>query len=379
MELIFLCYNNIGDNMENKTFKEKILLITYAIVLFVFLLNYQWIVNIFKYLWNILTPLIYGAIFAFILNVLVSALEKTVLKKMKKGKRFYSISLSMLIVLSIISIIVYMLIPQIKDAGSIFVNNLPKYKENVYDLGTKWGISEEVLDAIDFENVDISKSLSKYLYNHSDSAIPMLLGYASSALGVFANVILGLIFAFYLLGEKENLSRQFKKIFKKIFKPKVYNKTLDILELTNDRFSNFVKVQVVEACILGTLCFIGMLLLQLPYAAPISVIIGVSALIPIIGSLIGGTVGVFLIFMVNPVKSLIFLIFYLTLQQIETNVIYPRVVGTKISLPGIWVLVAVTIGGAVGGVLGMLIGVPACSVVYTLLKEYVNGKKETSK
>ena len=365
--------------MENKTFKEKILLITYAIVLFVFLLNYQWIVNIFKYLWNILTPLIYGAIFAFILNVLVSALEKTVLKKMKKGKRFYSISLSMLIVLSIISIIVYMLIPQIKDAGSIFVNNLPKYKENVYDLGTKWGISEEVLDAIDFENVDISKSLSKYLYNHSDSAIPMLLGYASSALGVFANVILGLIFAFYLLGEKENLSRQFKKIFKKTFKPKVYNKTLDILELTNDRFSNFVKVQVVEACILGTLCFIGMLLLQLPYAAPISVIIGVSALIPIIGSLIGGTVGVFLIFMVNPVKSLIFLIFYLTLQQIETNVIYPRVVGTKISLPGIWVLVAVTIGGAVGGVLGMLIGVPACSVVYTLLKEYVNGKKETSK
>ncbi len=365
--------------MDKGTFKQKMLLLTYGIVLFVFLLNYNWIVNIIKYIWNVCTPFIYGGIIAFILNVLVNTFEKVLFNKMKKGKRFASITLSIVVVLSILSILMGILIPQIKDAGKIFVDNLPEYKETVYNLGTKWGLSEEVLDVIDFENVDLSKEVSKYLYKHHDNAIPMIFGYASSVMGVFANVVVGLIFAIYLLATKESLSRQIKKLLKKISKKNVYDRTLYIANLTNDRFTNYVKVQVTEACILGLLCFIGMLIFRLPYAAPISVIIGFTALIPIFGSLIGGGVGVFLIFMISPVKSLIFLVFYLILQQVETNAIYPRVVGGKISLPGIWVLVAVTIGGAIGGVLGMLIGVPACSVIYQLIKEYVNGKKETSK
>ncbi len=363
----------------DKKLKEKLLIITYAIVLFVFLLNYKWIGNILKYLWNILTPLIYGGIFAFILNVLINSFENSFLRKVKKGKRLISIVLSLLCVFSLISILIGLLIPQIKDAGTIFMDNLPRYKENIYDLGTKWGLSEEVLEVIDFENVDLSKEVSRYLYRHSDNALPVLLGYASSIFGVITNIIVGLIFSIYLLASKENLSRQIKKLLKKISKKDVYDRTLEIANLTHDRFSSYVKVQVTEACILGFLCFIGMIILGLPYAAPISVIIGFTALIPIFGSLIGGAVGVFLIFMINPIKSLIFLIFYLILQQVETNGIYPKVVGDKINLPSIWVLVAVTIGGAVGGVLGMLIGVPTCSVVYTLIKEYVNGKKETSK
>jgi len=365
--------------MDKKIFKDRLLLITYAILLFVFLLNYTWIISIFKYLIHILTPFIYGGIIAFILNVLVNSLEKSIFAKMKKGKRFCSIAISFLVVLSIISIMMGILIPQIKDAGEIFVNNLPEYKETVYNLGNKLGLSEELLDVLDFENVDISKEISNYVYRHSDSALPTLLGYASSVMGVIANVIVGFIFAIYLLATKETLSKQIKKLLRKICKPDHYERILKIGYLSNDRFTNYVKVQVIEACILGTLCFIGMLILRLPYAAPISVIIGFTALIPIFGSLVGGTIGTFLIFMINPVKALIFLVYYLILQQVETNAIYPRVVGGKISLPGIWVLVAVTIGGSVGGVLGMLIGVPACSVVYQLLKEYVNDKKETSK
>ncbi|MBQ4030235.1 MAG: AI-2E family transporter [Bacilli bacterium] len=365
--------------MEKKTFKEKILLITYAIVLFVFLMNYHWVVNVFKYLWKILTPFIMGGIIAFIVNVLVNLIEKNLLFKMKKGKRACSIILSLLIIFSILSILVGILVPQIKGAGKIFVDNLPKYKETVYNLGTKWGLSEEVLDVIDFENVDISKEVSKYLYRHSDSALPIIFGYASSVMGVIGNIVVGIIFAIYLLSTKESLSRQIKKLLKKICKKDKYDRILEIASLTNDRFTNYVKIQVTEACILGILCFIGMLILRLPYAAPISVIIGFTALIPIFGSLIGGAVGVFLIFMVNPVKAIIFLVFYLILQQVETNGIYPKVVGDKINLPGIWVLVAVSLGGTIWGVLGMLIGVPTCSVIYQLLKEYVNGKKETSK
>ena len=363
----------------DKKIKEKILIITYAIVLFVFLLNYNWIGNILKYIWNVCTPLIYGGIFAFILNVLVNCFENSFLKKVKKGKRVISIVLSLLCVFSLLSILIGILIPQIKDAGTIFMENLPEYKETVYDLGTKWGLSEEVLDVLDFENVDLSKEISRYLYKHSDSALPVILGYASSIFGVIGNIVVGLIFAIYLLFSKETLSRQLKKLLKKVSKKEAYDRVLEIASLTNDRFSSYVKVQVTEACILGFLCFIGMMIIGLPYAAPISVIIGFTALIPIFGSLIGGAIGVFLIFMINPVKSLIFLIFYLILQQVETNGIYPKVVGDKISLPGIWVLVAVTIGGTVGGVFGMLIGVPTCSVIYTLIKDYVNGKKETSK
>ena len=365
--------------METKTFKEKLLLITYAVILFVFLMNYHWIVNIFKYLWNILTPFIIGGIFAFIVNVLVNVLEKNLLFKMKKGKRLCSIVLSLLLIFSILTILVGILVPQIKDAGKIFVDNLPEYKETVYNLGTKWGLSEEVLDVLDFEDVDISKEVSRYLYKHSDSALPIIFGYASSVMGIIGSIVVGLIFAIYLLATKESLCRQIKKLLKKICKKEVYDKILEIASLTNDRFTNYVKIQVTEACILGLLCFIGMMILRLPYAAPISVIIGFTALIPIFGSLIGGAVGVFLIFMVSPVKALIFLIFYLILQQVETNGIYPKVVGGKINLPGIWVLVAVSLGGAIGGVLGMLIGVPTCSVIYQLVKEYVNGKKETSK
>ena len=365
--------------MDKKVLKDRLIMITYGVVLFVFLMNYTWIINIFKYLWNVLTPLIYGGIFAFILNVLVNSLETNLLYRMKKGKRFASITLSFVVVLSLIIILMGILIPQIKDAGKIFVNNLPKYKENIYDLGTKWGLSEEVLDVLDFENVDISKSISKYLYRNRGTALPVLLGYASSVVGVIGNIVAGLIFAVYLLASKETLARQFKKLFKKISKKKVYDETLKVASLTHERFTNYIKIQVTEACVLGLLCFIGMVIFRLPYPAPISVIIGFTALIPIFGSLIGGAVGFFLIFMINPVKALIFLVFYLILQQIETNGIYPRVVGNKINLPGIWVLVAVTIGGTVGGVLGMLIGVPLCSVIYTLLKEYVNGKKETSK
>jgi predicted PurR-regulated permease PerM len=205
------------------------------------------------------------------------------------------------------------------------------------------------------------------------------MGFANSLLNAFVNFFIGLIFALYILGSKETLKRQIKKLLKRISKTEIYDKIIHVASISNTIFGNYVKVQVLEAFILGVLCFIGMLIFGLPYALTISVLVAFTALIPIFGSLIGLAVGAFLIFMVSPIKALIFIVFFIILQQLEGNLIYPHVVGDKIGLPSIWVLVAVTIGGSIGGILGMLVGVPVVSVVYSLVKEFVNTKPKRDK
>ncbi len=358
----------------SKSFKEKILLITYGVVLFVLLLNYKWIVNIFNFVVKILSPFIIGLIIAFVLNVLLKSLENGALKKLKKTRRIISISLSLIIIISFIVILLFILIPQLKNAGTIFVENIPEYQKNIYNLGEKIGISTDKLEFLVLENNKIKDETTNFISNNRDKLINISMGFASSIASVVCNFFVGIIFAIYILLDKEKLTEQTKKVLKKICSLKVYNKIIEVSELSNKIFSNFVKVQVLESIILGILCFIGMLIFKLPYAATISVLVGVTALIPIFGAFIGCIIGTFLIFMVSPIKALTFIIFFLILQQIEGNFIYPKVVGGKIGLPSIWVLVAVTIGGSFGGVFGMLLGVPVVSIVYSLLRIFINSK-----
>lgn len=360
--------------MAKKDFKDKILLITYGVLLFVFLLNYRWIGNILGYLFNIALPFIIGIIIAFILNVIVKSLEDTVLKKMNKYKRGTSIVLSLLIVFGLLVAMLFILIPQIKNAGMIFIDNIPEYQETIYEIGEKIGLSEDVLSYIDFENNKLKEDFMMLISDNTEHIINFSMMFANSLLNAATNFFVGLIFAIYILIDKENLARQFKVVLKKILNNKVYNKFLEVASLSNTTFQNFIKVQAFEAFILGFLCFIGMLLCGFPYAATISVLVGFTALIPIFGAFIGCAVGAFLIFMINPIKAILFIVFFLILQQIEGNLIYPHVVGGKIGLPSIWVLVAVILGGAVGGIFGMLLGVPIMSIVYSLLRTYVSDK-----
>ncbi len=361
--------------MTKKEFKDKLLLITYAVVLFVCLLNYRWIGSFIGFLGNIFFPFIIGIIIAFILNVIVNMLENTLLKKVKSMKRTLSIITSLVLVFGFVIVMLFILIPQVKNAGMIFVENIPEYQETIYSIGEKVGLSEHQLDFINLENNKLKDELTSLIANNSESIINMSMVFANSVLSALTNFFVGLIFAIYVLIDKENLMRQFKKLLRKILNEKIYNKVLEIAELSNNTFQNFVKVQAFEAFILGFLCFIGMLICRLPYAATISVLVGFTALIPIFGAFIGCIVGAFLIFMVNPLQALIFIIFFLVLQQIEGNLIYPHVVGGKIGLPSIWVLVAVMVGGSLGGIFGMLLGVPILSIIYTLIKTYVNPKK----
>jgi predicted PurR-regulated permease PerM len=358
-----------------KEIKNKFLLVTYIFILGLLLINYQWLGSLLGTVTNMLSPFITGAIIAFILNVIVNMLENGILKKMKKGKRALSLITSLIVVFGFVVILLFILIPQLKNAGMIFVENIPEYHENIYDMGRKFGLTNEQLSFLDIDTTKLINDFTSFISKNSSNLISFSFGFASSVIGAVTNFFVGLVFALYILIDKENLCRQFKKLFNRILSKKKYERTLEIISLSNKTFTNFIKVQFIEACILGFLCFIGMLIFNIPYAATISVLVGFTALIPIFGAFIGCALGAFLIFMISPVQALIFIAFFLVLQQIEGNFIYPKVVGGKIGLPSIWVLVGVMAGGSVGGVFGMLLGVPVLSVVYALIKEFVNTKK----
>ena len=227
------------------------------------------------------------------------------------------------------------------------------------------------------------------------SKIQQIFSFVNTGVGNFLNVIvatvtsvfsgvvtgfLGVIFAIYLLLGKEKLGKQADKVLKRYLKTSWYNKTMYVLSVINDCFHRYIVGQCIEAVIIGILCTIGMLLLRLPYATMIGSLIGFTALIPVAGAYIGAIVGAFMILMISPVQALIFLVFLVILQQLEGNLIYPKVVGTSLGLPAIWVLAAVTVGGGMLGVIGMWLGVPIAAVCYRLLREDVNkNSKEASR
>ena len=221
---------------------------------------------------------------------------------------------------------------------------------------------------------DATKFITKLLTSNGDSVVNTTINITTSILGALVNVLLALVFSVYMLAQKEKLVAQGKRLLLAALPEKAGERTMHILKLTNGAFSSFVTGQVTEAFILGTLCCLGMLILRLPYALPVSVIISFTSLIPIFGAWIGAATGAFLIVFVSPVKALTFLIFLLILQQVEGNLIYPKVVGKSVGLPGLWVLAAVTVGGGAFGVLGMLLGVPVCSVIYALLQDYLRAQ-----
>ena len=209
-----------------------------------------------------------------------------------------------------------------------------------------------------------------FLYDNI--SIDTTVNITTSIVAAMVDIVLGIVFAVYLLSQKEKLGKQAKKSTRAILGDERSKRFLDITSLANKVFTKFVTGQVTEACIIGVLCFIGMLIFRMPYAAIISVLVGFTALIPIFGAFIGTGIGAFLILLESPIKAIWFVLFIIVLQQLEGNLIYPRVVGKSVGLPPIWVLAAVTIGGGLFGIPGMLFGVPVCSVMYVLFKEFVN-------
>ena len=362
---------------DNK--KEIIKIICFAVVLIFAFIHIKEIWNFLGFLIKLLMPFIIGIVIYFVLNIMINLIEKKLLNKSKmsnKSKRTISLILSLAIIFTFIIILLLLIIPQLKNTVELFVDNMPMYEENVKELLDKFNIDPNIVVEIEEGVKNFGDVAIDFIKNNSDKILEITLGVATNVISVIVNFVIAVVFAIYLLAQKEKLLLQLNKVLRAYFPTSKVSKIRDIAKLSNRICASFVSGQCLEAVIIGVLCFIGMLILGIPYAATISVLIGVTALIPVYGAFIGTIIGAFLIFMVSPIKALIFVIFILILQQFEGNLIYPKVVGKSVGLPGIWVFVAVTIGASLAGVIGMLVSVPIASICYSIIATDVNYRTE---
>ena len=371
--------------MKVKSRKDIILLITYIAIIIFALVNFEKIFSIFGYIINIFSPFILGVLFAFVLNVINNFFERKIFGKIKSGKiwdklkRPISITCSLVSVFVIIFFVINLLIPQLRNSISLFIDTLPGYKEDIIGILNTFDVDDNTIEVISDYLDNFGTMITNYIRDNSKDVINITTEFVSSVIKGVSKAIISVVFAIYILAQKENLIRQFNKIMDAYMKPKTINKINSISALANKTFANFVSGQGLEAVIFGCLCFVAMLIFGIPYALPIAVLLGFTALIPIFGSIVGIVLGAVLVFMVSPIKAIIFIVIVLIIQQIENNLIYPKVVGKSIGLPGMWVLLSVTIGGSVGGLVGLFVATPLCSLLYALVSQTVNDRLKRNK
>ena len=278
-------------------------------------------------------------------------------------------------VLGILFAVVFMMLPSVQESVYEFVRNLPNYAEKLghwwagtVQFAAKYGV---ILPEYAMDTDLLMDKITALLHDEGSGIITVTLGAATSVFSSLINVLLALVFALYLLAKKEVVSAHLKTLAVTVLPQKSAQRVLHIVSLTRQSFTNFVTGQLTEAVIIGILCFLGMLILGIPYAGAVSAFVGATALIPVFGAWIGGGLGAFLILLADPLKAVWFVVFLLILQQVEGNLIYPKVVGKSVGLPGLLVLMAVTLGGEAFGVLGMLFSVPVCAVLYSLYLEFI--------
>jgi predicted PurR-regulated permease PerM len=360
-----------------KSLVKKILAISAAsIVLYWALVNHTILISLGRRLLSVVGPLIAGGAIAFILNVPVRALEKRVFTKGKSGvRRVLSIILTFLLVLIVVALLLLIVIPELVVAIEQLATSFPSFIDSTRAWGESLG---ERLPELGFwlEELDISwgnmkSEILDFLKRSSTALVGSTVGLASSVISGVVNFILGLVFSVYMLARKEQLARQFKRLLFAYVEQEKGKKIVHAAHLVNTTFSKFVAGACTEAVILGLMFLVSMLIFRFPYAVLVAALVSVSALIPIVGAFIAAIVGALLMLVSNPMQALWFLVLFLVLQQIEGNLIYPRVVGDSIGLPALWVLAAVMVGGNLFGVLGMLAGVPFAAVVYVLVRESV--------
>ena len=371
--------------MKDKTRKDIIIIISYIALVIFALVNFSKIFTFLGKVISIFSPFLLGIILAFVLNVLNNFIEKKIFGKIKPSKIWNKIKRPLCIILSLILVfltiffVMNLLIPQLKNSASLFTDTLPAYKEDIIGILNKFDIDESTVNKVGEYLDNFGKVITDYIKGNSKDVITVTTEVATSVVNIISKGIITLVFAIYMIAQKETLSRQINKVMKAYLKPKTINKINTVGTLANKTFSNFVTGQCLEALIFGSLVFVGMLIFRFPYASTIGVLLGFTALIPIFGAFIGTAIGFILIMMVSPVKAILFVVFIIVLQQIEGNLIYPRVVGKSIGLPGMWVLLSVTVGGSIGGILGMLIATPFCSLLYALFTKVVNDRLKSNK
>lgn len=369
--------NKIGPKL-----KGYFLLITYAILLYLAVSNIKSVMAFLSTVMLVLSPFIIGIIFAYVLNIIMVFFERHLFNKLDKSKKVFLIKLrrplsiltTFVVVFLFLTIIFLFMVPQLAESILTLKNNMNGYmvtlNEFVNDLADRYNLTGDIWNGISINWNEIINKSSQFV----STAIPQIYNFTKSLTNGIINIIMGIIISIYLLTTKEKLIRNMKQLLYAFTPKQTAAKIIDTGVQANKTFQNFISGQATEALILGGLVLLGMLIFNFPYAVLCSVIIAVTALIPIFGAWIGTLPCVFIILMAQPQKALWFIVFIVVLQQLENNLIYPKVVGDSIGLDGLWVLFALIVGGSLFGLVGMLMGIPAFAVLYIIIRRVTKRK-----
>ena len=363
-----------------KKIKELIVFTAFIIVCF---WKYEMVLSVLRYVFNLLLPFIIGGAIAFVLNVPMNFFQRHLFPKekvqenkmLKKLEKPISLIITLVTVIGVIVLVMFVLIPQLKDTFANLGQSIQAFIPKVQEWAKIWfSGNTEIMAAVNNLEFDWNKIMNagfNFFKSGAGSVLDSTIEAAKSIVDFFTTFFIAFVFAIYILLQKEKLNVQVRKVLFAFVRKGRAEAILEVCSLTYSTFSSFLTGQCVEAVILGSMFVVVMSILKLPYALLVGIVIAFTALIPIFGAFIGCAVGAFLIFMVDPMKALMFIVLFLVLQQIEGNFIYPHVVGNSVGLPSMWVLAAVSIGASLMGIAGMLIFIPLVSVIYALFREIV--------
>ena len=367
--------------MNKNQMKQYCIIGAIAAAVYLLVTNIQSVIGAVSAVIAAATPLLLGVVIAYILNILLKQIEKIYFPKSKnqtwiKSRRPVCIVLSFAALGMIILLLLNLVVPELASTLQLMTEEIPPAAETL----RLWAIehSEDIPSIQDsLRNLDIDwetaiRKLLEMAVVGAGGIVTSVVAVVGGVFGTVTKLLIGTIFAIYLLSAKETLAKQADDLLKAYTKPETRRKVLYVTQTVHETFTSFIVGQLTEAVIIGSLCALGMALLKMPYAVMTGTVVGVTALIPVVGAYIGAAVGAFMVFTVSPVQAAAFVIFLVVLQQLEGNLIYPKVVGSSIGLPGMWVLAAVTIGGGVFGIGGMLLGVPITASLYKLLESDVD-------
>ncbi len=386
-------WNNKKKEMSDKTFRNYFFLITFGICLLVGLLNIKYLVGYLGLFMNIITPILIGLGVAFILNIPMSFIENHFLafmnrfknkkrrfvkknRDINKGKRMIAIALTFIFVIGILAGLITFVIPQVSESVDTLMVKLPGYVDSFNALVDEalafFNLPSTLWTDINIEWETLMEQFGSLLL----SSVPEIFNATKNITVGFFNVIMGIVISIYLLADKENLLALKDKLIYAYIRKDRADFIQDVSVTANQVFHGFIAGQITEAFILGTLCTVGLAILQIPYALLIGVLVGMTSVIPVFGAFLGAVPSGFILLVVNPIYCLIFVIYIIALQQVESNVIYPRVVGGSIGLSGLWVLVGMIIGGSLFGFLGIILGIPSFAVFYAVFRKITNERIE---
>lgn len=340
-------------------------------------INWSYLVQIVSMIWSVIFPLILGGMIAFVLNLLMTWIEKYLYpnaknKYLKGSRRPVAIILAILIICLVIAATVVIVVPQLASAVMTLIDAIPETIQNLTDWFNRQGalipLVNELANQVNIDWGSMFSSVASGINSLASNLATTSVSVLTTSVGAVTNIFLGILFAIYILFSKEKLGKQVDRLLTVYVRDDIQQLIENVAHVANETFSKFISGMVTEAIILGALVTAGLFILQIPYAAMLGVLQGVMALIPIIGAFLSGAVGVVILLALNPTYAVVYLIFVFFVQQLEGDLIYPRVVGDSIGLPSMWVLFAVTVGGGLMGIPGMLIGVPVLASIYKIIK-----------